>query len=92
MSFLITLLAITGTLASSAWAGALAVLELPSKFPGILGSAMFIALISVFWETIYTIFGLLGVDLNIFGIPLNGITVSMVVVTGMVVNHFLFDK
>lgn len=90
MSFLVIALTLVGTALSTAYAVALAALELPSKLPSPLSQIAFIALIIGAWGTIYEIFGLVGIELNFFGVPLDGYSVAMVVVTGWVVSHFLF--
>lgn len=90
MSLILTLLALVGTGVSIVYGVALAVLDLPSKLPSPLGQIAFIFLILGIWGTLYEIFALLDVDLNLFGVPLDGYSVAMVVVTGWVVSHFLF--
>lgn len=92
MVAILGLLALAGAAASATYGAALAVLELPGKLPSPLGEITFIFFILTIWETIYQIFGFLLIDLNLFGIPLNGYSVAMVVVTGWVVSHFVFSN
>lgn len=79
-----------GAAISTTYAIALAVLDLPGKFPWPLNNIMFIGLILGVWGSIYAVFKLLSVDLNLWGVPLDGYSVAMVVVAGMCINHFLF--
>ncbi len=77
------------TAAGATYVFAMNVLDFPNKFPPPLNTIIFIFLIWTAWGAVYNLGKLLGLELNLWGIPLDGETVAMVYVAAWAFRHFV---
>jgi hypothetical protein len=73
----------------STYVVAMNTVDFPNKFPPPLNTIIFIFLIWLGWGAVFDLAGLLGLDLNLWGIILDGPTVAMVYVAAWAFRHFV---
>lgn len=75
--------------AGSTYVLAMNILDFPNKFPPPLNTIIFIFLIWLGWGAVFDLATLMGLNLNLWGIVLDGPTVAMTYVAAWSFKHFV---